>query len=463
MSQLLLADADFVVCGATAVRRRASVAIVGSRIEAVGGASELDRRYPAAERLDCRGLILLPGLVNAHNHLFQVLMRGLGKRYAVFDWVKRLTYPVTRRLEAPDHYHSVLLACLDALRNGTTAIIDMPTHYARFHADEAMRAMQESGIRGAVVRTAADVSKVDPEENRPAADDEAAATAFLDRWQGKGIVQAWLGPSGFHSASPELFQRMKALASRRGVRFHIHLGESDVGRGRARERGHVGEVEWADSLGLLDGRTSVAHGVWVNDTEIALLRRSGAQVVYNASSNQVLASGVANIVGMRAAGIPIALGSDGPASNDSLDMVAEMKAAVLLQRVHRLDALALSAADVFTMATEGGARVLGLDDLGRLAPGYLGDVVGVRCVGNPSLTPVYDPVESLVYHGSGRDVTLTVVDGRVVYRDGAFPSVDAGRVLAEVAAIQARIGTAHPDILAECAAVSGNTAEPVGR
>jgi 5-methylthioadenosine/S-adenosylhomocysteine deaminase len=460
MPQLLLADADFVVCGATAVRRRASVAIAGSRIEAVGDAADLDDRYPAAERLDCRGLILLPGLVNAHNHLFQVLMRGLGKRYAVFDWVKRLTYPVTRRLDAADHYHGVLLACLDALRNGTTAIVDMPTHYARFHSDEAMRALQESGIRGAVVRTAADVSKVDPGENRPAGDDEAAATAFLDRWQGKGIVQAWLGPSGFHSASPELFRRMKALASRRGARFHIHLGESEVGRGRAREQGHVGEVEWADSLGLLDDRTSVAHGVWVNDTEVALLRRSGAQVVYNASSNQVLASGVANIVGMRAAGIPIALGSDGPASNDSLDMIAEMKTAVLLQRVHRLDALALAAADVLTMATEGGARVLGLADLGRLAPGYLADVVGVRCAGNPSLTPVYDPVESLVYHGSGRDVVLTLVDGRVVYRDGSFPAVDAARVLAEVAGIQARIGAAHPDILAECAAVSG---EPAAR
>jgi 5-methylthioadenosine/S-adenosylhomocysteine deaminase len=460
MAQLLLADADFVVSRASAIRRRASVCVAGARIEAVGDAADLDRRYPAAERLDCRGLILLPGLVNAHNHLFQVLMRGLGKRYAVFDWVKRLTYPVTRRLGAADHYHGVLLGCLDAVRNGTTAIVDMPTHYARFHADEAMRAMQESGIRGAVTRTAADVSKVDPGENRPADDDVAAATAFLDRWQGKGIVQAWLGPSGFHSTSPELFRRMKALASSRGARFHIHLGESDVGRARARENGHVGEVEWADTLGLLDDRTSVAHGVWVNDTEVTLLRRSGAQVVYNASSNQVLASGVANIVGMRAAGIPIALGGDGPASNDSLDMVAEMKAAVLLQRVHRLDALALSAADVFTMATEGGARVLGLDDLGRLEPGYRADVAGVRCAGNPSLTPVYDPVESLVYHGSGRDVALTLVDGRVVYRDGTFPTVDAARVLAEVAGIQARIGAAHPDILAECAATSG---EPVAR
>lgn len=449
MTPLLLVDADFVISRASAVRRRASVCVSGQRIEAVGEPADLDRRYPAAEHVDCRGLILLPGLVNAHNHLFQVLMRGLGKRYAVFDWVKRLTYPVTQRLGADDHYHAVLLACMDAFRNGTTAIVDMPTHYARFHADQAMRAMQEAGMRGAVTRTASDVSKVDPGENRPPDDDYAAAVAFLDRWQGKGIVQAWLGPSGFHSASPELFRRMKALASSRGVRFHVHLGESDVGRARARQNGHVGEVEWADSLGLLDERTSVAHAVWVNDTEVTLLRRSGAHVVYNATSNQVLASGVANIVGMRAAGIPIALGGDGPASNDSLDMVAEMKSAVLLQRVQRLDALALSAADVFAMCTEGGARVLGLDDLGRLDPGCLADVVGVRCAGNPSLTPVYNPVESLVYHGSGRDVALTLVDGRIVYRDGDYPSIDAPRVLAEVAGIQARIAATHPDILAE--------------
>jgi 5-methylthioadenosine/S-adenosylhomocysteine deaminase len=245
---------------------------------------------------------------------------------------------------------------------------------------------------------------------------------------------------------------MKALASSRQVRFHVHLGESDVGRGRARQRGHVGEVEWADSIGLLDEHTSVAHGVWVNQTEVALLQRSGAQVVYNATSNQVLASGVADIVAMRAAGIPIALGGDGPASNDSLDMVAEMKSAVLLQRVHRLDPLVLSAAEVFAMCTEGGARVLGHDDLGRLEPGYLADVVGVRCAGNPSLTPLYSPVESLVYHGSGRDVELTMVDGRIVYRDGAFPTLDAPGVLAQVAEIQARVAAAHADILAEAGA-----------
>ncbi len=456
MAELLLADADYVIVSARRFLERASVAIADGRIAAVGDPAALAAAHPGAERIDCRGQIVLPGLVNGHNHLFQVLMRGLGKRYAVFDWVKRLTYPVTRALRAADHYQAARLACLDAFRTGTTAVVDLPTHYARFHADESMRALQEAGMRGAVTRAASDVSAVDPGENRPAEEDRAAALAFLDRWQGKGIVQAWLGPSGFHSTSPELFTAMKRAARERGVRFHVHLGESEVGRRRARERGHVGEVAWADSLHLLDAATSVAHGVWVSDAEIELLARSGAQVVYNASSNQVLASGVANVGRMRQAGVPLALGGDGPASNDSLDMFAEMKAAVLLQRVHTLDPLALGAADVFEMCTEGGARVLGIERLGRLEPGWLADVVGVRHAGNPSLTPVYNPVESLVYCGSGRDVALTVVNGRVVYRDGRWPTIDAPAVFAAVEEIRRRIAAEHPRILAECGASPGS-------
>lgn len=448
MSQLLLADADFVIQGADGVLRRASVWIADNRIEDVGDAAVLARRYPAAERRDCRGLILLPGLINAHNHLFQILIRGLGKRYALFDWVRKLVYPVARGLEAADYHAATLLACLESFRHGTTAIIDLSSHYTRFHADETMRAMQEAGIRGAVARTASDVAVGAPDEARRPEEDRAAAVTFLDRWQGKGIVQAWLGVSGFHSASPDVMVAMKTLARDRGVRFHTHLGESDGGRRRAREHGHVGEVAWADSLDVLDEATSAAHAVWVSEAEVQMLHRSGAQVVHNPSSNQILASGVANVVRLVAAGVPVALGGDGPASNDSMDMFAEMKTAVLMQRVHRLDPLALSAADAFVLCTEGGARVLGVPRLGRLQSGFLADIVAVECRRNPSLTPLYDPVESLVYHASGRDVVLTLVNGRIVYDHGAFPTVDAHRVLDDVERIGERIARAHPEMTA---------------
>ncbi len=448
MALTLLADADFVIIRRDAWLRRASVAVRDRRIEAVGPAADLAARFPDATRLDCRGRILLPGLINAHNHLYQILLRGLGKRFSLEAWARNLTYPVTRGLAEADHYHGVLLACLDCLRNGTTAVIDMPTHYARHHATAARRALQDAGIRGAVVRAASDTSRFDPGENLPPASDLAAATDFLAGGGDHGRVQSWLGPSGFHSTSPEMMQRMKGLVRQAGSRYHVHLGESHAGLERARAAGFAGEVAWADSVGILDAQTSVAHGVWVNDAEIDLLRRAGAQVVHNPASNMVLASGVAPIARMRAAGVTVALGTDGPASNDGLDLFSEMKLAVLLQRVHSLNPLALTAADVFAICTEGGARVLGHSDLGRLEPGCLADITAVQAAGNPSLTPVYDPVESLVFHGSGRDVVLTMVDGEVLYHQGAFARLDATAVLAAVTAIRDRISAAHAGAIA---------------
>lgn len=449
---ILLDQADYVIIHKNAVLEHAAVLVEGDRIAAVGSPERLRRRAAGATRIDCRGCIVLPGLINAHNHLYQVLLRGLGKRYTLFEWTRNLTYPITKGLQAEDHYHAVLLGCLDSFRNGTTAIVDMPTHFARFHSDAAMRALRDAGVRGALARAASDASTVDPGENRDPAEELETLSAFLDRWQGPGLVQPWLGPSGLHSTSAQLLREMKELAVRRGVRFHIHLGESQVGRDRAIAAGYAGEVSWAHALNLLEATTSVAHGVWVNPDEVELLRQTGSQVVHNPSSNQVLASGVAPIAAMRAAGVPLALGSDGPASNDALDMFAEMKSAALLQRVHTLDPLALTAADVFEICTEGGARVLGMPELGRLEPGFLADVVAVQAEGNPGLTPIYDPVESLVYHGSGRDVALTMVAGRVVYQEGRFPTVDAQQIFREVRRIRDRIASAHPGVLTRTAA-----------
>lgn len=439
-ADLLLHDADYVIQGADRWLRRASVCIDGDRIADVGPATELAERFPRTPRIDCRGRILLPGLINAHNHLYQVMLRGLGKDWALADWARGITYPVARSLSADDHRTAVRLAAMDALRCGTTAIVDMPTHYARFHADTSMAALREVGLRGAVVRGASDQSRFDAGENRPPAEDLAAAEAFLRHWGGAALVQPWLGPSGFHATSPRVISELKRLASGAKVRFHIHLGETQSGMQYAQEQGHACEVSWAAELGILDTHTSVAHAVWVSDEGRQRLAASGAQVVHNPSSNQVLASGIAPITEYRSSGIPTALGTDGAASNDSLDLIAEMKSAVLLQRVRTRDPLAMGAADVLSMCTEGGARALGIPDLGRLQAGWLADVVAVQVAGNPSLTPIYDPVASLVYHGSGRDVALTMVAGRVLYQDGRFTSIDAEAALVAALALRDRIG-----------------------
>jgi 5-methylthioadenosine/S-adenosylhomocysteine deaminase len=432
MSKTLLADAEFVIQDAHTVLSRASVLIEDGIIKQVARASQLDDTSEATETIDCRGLMLLPGLVNSHTHLYQVLTRGIGKSTTVRDWAREVTYPRARTLSAEEYYDAVLLACADAIRNGSTAVVDHPTHYARFYANESYSAIAASGLRGAVVRGGANISIIDPNEVRPLDEDLAETSAFVRRWGTKGRVQAWIGPAGFHNCSPEGLRQFKALAERLDTRFHFHLAESPLSQKEALNAGFPGETSHALALGLLNENTSVAHAIWLTNDEIKLVATSGSQVVHCPTSNQILASGIAKIPQMLKCGVSVALATDGASSNDSQDMVAELKSAALIHRVSALDPTVIGAEDVFRAATEGGAQVLGINRLGRLVEGYIADVIGIEMAGNPSLTPCTDPVAAVVYYASGRDVCLTVVQGRILYRDRSFTTIDVNSTIDRV-------------------------------
>ena len=431
MADIVLADAEFIIADADTVHRRATLTISDGLVAGIAPAGVAPARG-AAEAIDCRGLVLMPGLINAHTHLFQVLTRGIGKHLEVREWMRAVTYPVARQLTAAEYRASVLLACADAIRNGCTAVVDHPTHYARFHADESCRAIVESGLRGAVARGGAERSLVDAGDVRPVEEDAAAIEALAAKWAGHSRLRIWVGPSGLHACRPEGLKAFKRLAERLNTRFHIHIGESQKGHREAVEEGYAGETSIAFEHGLLDRNTSIAHAIWLTEAEIDRLAACGAQVVHCPTSNQILASGIAKIPEMLARGVPVALGTDGASSNDSTDIVAEMKACALLHRAQRLDAEAVSEKDAFRAATLGGAAVLGDDRLGRLAPGYKADIVGIKLAGNPSLTPCLDPLTAVVFYASGRDVSLVMVDGSTLYRDGRFLTIDIDSVIAQV-------------------------------
>ena len=431
-SPILLANADIVVYDSTRFVRGGSIVIENGLITATGNQGALEHR--PMQTIDCSGLMLIPGLVNAHTHLYQVMTRGVGKHLSVWGWVSAVTYPMAKGLDEGAYYDAVLLGCADAIRNGTTAVVDHLTQYARFHADQSMRAITASGLRGAVARGSADYSIVDAGEARPLETDLADAEAFVRRWNKDGIVQPWIGPAGFHSCTPRALTELKQLSRRLETRFHTHIGESRPGMERARSLGYAGEAAHAGALDLLDSHTSLAHVVWVSEEEISAIASSGCQVVHCPTSNQLLASGVAPVPRMVAKGVVPALATDGPSSNDSLDMVAELKSAALIHRAVSHDATITAANDVFFWATEGGARVLGHPNLGRIVPGFAADIVGIRIDGNPSLTPCEDPYAALAFYASGRDVSFVMVDGRVLYRNGEFTTLDVAKVCEKVAA-----------------------------
>lgn len=416
---VLLLSSPWVIRDRDRVERDRSVAIVDGLVASVGPADELMVTYPDLEQVDCRDTILLPAFVNGHNHIYEILCRGLGKHAGTEGWLRDTIYPMTRVLTEEDYYWGARLGAADCLRTGTTAVVSQLTNFARFHADAEARAFADAGIRARVVRASSTASTIDERENADPDEEVEAVAAFLERWEGHERVAPAVGPGGLYSCDPTTHQRLKRLARDTGSRYFTHLGETRNQHAMARERGHAGQIAWAHDLGILDETTVVAHAVWATDAELDLLAETGATVVHNPSSNMVLASGVADVPGMLRRGVHVTIGTDGPASNDSQDMVAEMKAAVLLQRVARHDPSAMDAPTALHLATAAGARIFDLaGDMGRIDPGQIADLVGVGFGDNVGLQPVLDPVASLVYHGSGRDVTFTMVAGRFAYRSG---------------------------------------------
>jgi len=443
--KILLQNADWLIRDSQRIEQNGAVLIDKDRIVSVGSTTEVERHEPESkdvEVIDCKGCILMPGLSNAHNHVFQLSERGLGKNLTMEEWLRKLIYPINKILDADDYYALATMACADLFRNGVTSMVEQLTNFARFHAESECRAFFDCGMRAAVARGISTQSTIDPGENADPGEECRNARKYIEDWQGKGLVQPWIGPAGMYSTDQTTLKLMKDLCIEAGVGFHIHLSETRQQAEFARQQGYSGQVDWAYRLGLLDERTSVAHAVWINPAEIELLRQTGAKPVHNPSSNQILSSGVANVPMWMEKGLSIALGTDGPASNDSLDMIAEMKSCVLLHRVNTLNPNIISASDAFKMATEGGAAVLGLTGkLGKLDPGYLADVACVRYEGNPSLNPIYNPIEALVYYGSGRDVCMTIVNGNIVYHNGRYLSLDIDSSIRDIRRIAEKVKT----------------------
>jgi len=448
---ILLKDAQWVIRDASRVEKGSSVAVQGKRIIGVGPAEELEMAHRFEEIINCRGWVLLPGLINCHTHVHETMMRGLGHDLPFHDWCDRLVFPTAEAMEDEGeeiYYNLAQLTAMEAVASGTTAFVEHSVNFAKRHSYTIARAMRDMGFRGAVAKGAEDFSVIDRGHVGPLERELKETREFLERWgadKPDDLVQAWVGPSGgkrtVGGCTNEGLVELKRLADEFGTRYHVHLAgtEPEIENVR-RDTGLPGSVAMVHDLGILDERTSLAHCIWTVDEERDILLETGAQIAHCPSCNQICAIGVLPLRDLLRRGVTVGLGTDGGPQNDSFDMFRDMRQAVLLQRISLMQADAVTHGQAFRMATEAGAKVLGVENLGRIEPGYQADIVAVRADGNPFLTPMYKPLETLVYAGSGgRDVAMTMVDGRVLYRDGEFKTVDAGRVVAEVAGAAERI------------------------
>jgi 5-methylthioadenosine/S-adenosylhomocysteine deaminase len=405
--------------------RACALRVVDGQVAEIGEAVEPE---PGDEVLDARGGHLLPGLVNAHTHAAMTLFRGWGDDRPLKEWLEQVIWPVEGRLTADDVYWGTRLACAEMLRTGTVRAWDM-----YWHGEAVARAVADAGLRAVVSSVVIDGG--DPArgraQRREVLDRLDAIAAFGPR------VTPGLGPHAVYTVSPETLTWIAEVADTRDLTVQIHLGETEDEVARCRAEHGVGPAALIDRCGLLGSRTVLAHCVWLDDSDLDLVAARGATVVTNPVSNMKLAVGAAFPYGRVAGrGIPIGLGTDGAASNNSLDLLADAKVFSLLQKHATGDPAALPAAEVWAVATGARAPLLGQPE--TLVPGAPADFVVVPAE-PPELGPG-DLVHNLVYAAAGAVVGTVVVDGAVVVRDGAVAAADEVRARAYACAARLGIG-----------------------
>ena len=416
---------------AGAILEGGSLLIQGDRIAAILPAGA--PLPPAAATIDATGQLVIPGLVNTHGHAAMSLLRGLADDLPLLTWLNEHIFPAEAALVAPDFvYHGTLLSAVEMLKSGTTTFADM--YYFR---DEMARAAIDAGIRAVTGPHVIGFPTPDfatPEESL------AEAAAFMERYQDHPTVVPAVAAHALYTTPLEAVAAAFELAERYGAPFQIHTLEDPTENAQSIERNGMGVIDALESIGALRPGTVLAHSVYLTDDEIARIAASGAGMAHNPQSNMKLgvtrASPVAQAL---AAGVPVGIGTDGPASNNDLDLFDEMDAAAKLAKFTSGDPSVLPAETVFRMATTGGARVLNLhDQIGSLEPGKRADIVLVD-TRRAGLTPLYRVYSHLVYAARGSDVTTVIVNGRMVVRDRRILTVDEDAVMERARSFGAQV------------------------
>jgi 5-methylthioadenosine/S-adenosylhomocysteine deaminase len=427
---IYIRNADFVVRDARHVQARADLLIEGNRVAAIGPSLAIP---PAAELIDASGCAVIPGLVNAHTHLYQNFLKGVGDGLPLVPWCNAALFPtvgvILRELRAGNARLSYLwsaLASIEMIRGGVTCCQDSDLSGSW---QGIVAGWRDIGIRGVGAITLADMWLPANVQTAPARLREEAL-AYIDAHHNpQSRVTMALAPSAAFLCSDGLLQWASETTAARDLGLHIHVSERSDEVTESMQTIGFRPPERLERLRILSSRLSAAHCVHVNQDEIERLARWDVSVVHCPKSNMKLADGIAPVPALRRAGIRVALGTDGAASNDLLDMWEEMRCAALLARVGAEDAAALAAADVFEMATAVGARVCRVD-AGVIEPGRLADLVIVDLSG-AHLRPLHDLVTTLVFCARAADVRDTIVDGRIVMRDRRILTVNEAELIEE--------------------------------
>ena len=413
-----------------------AVAIRGDSIVAVGPTEEIVRAYRAEETIDCADSVIMPGLVNAHTHIPMTLMRGLNDDLRLDVWLGYLM-PVEREFVTPEFVKlGARVACAEMIRSGVTSFADM------FYYEEAIaEQVAEIGMRALLGQTILVFPAPDAETFEDAL---LLCRRFIEHWNGHPLIQPAVAPHAWYTATPELLLACADLARAFDVPLHTHVSETKLEAENSVEHNHMSVVTWLEQHGILDTKLLAAHCVHIDEEDMFSLRRVGAGVAHCHSSNLKLASGIAPVAQMLKLGLKVGVGTDGPASNNDLDMVEEMRLASFIAKVAAQNPTTLPARQTLEIATIGGARaihmghVTGSLEVGKRADVVVRDMTGIH--NQPHFHNHPDAVYSrIVYSSKSSDVAHVLCNGRWLMRDRALLTVDEAAAREGAIAMAAKI------------------------
>jgi 5-methylthioadenosine/S-adenosylhomocysteine deaminase len=410
--------ADMLVLGGTIVTMDSSrrviengaIAIGAGRILAVGPRAELQSQYSAAETIDARDRMIIPGLINGHTHIPMTLFRGLADDIDLQEWLTKYIFPAEAKNVTEEFVRAgTRLGLAEMIRGGTTTYCDM-YYFEDAIADETAKA----GVRGVLGETVIDFPVAD---NKTNAEAMAYVERFVSRWKGNDLIVAAIAPHAPYTVSEEHLKAIRAFSDRTGVPIVTHISETKREVDDSVKAKGTSPINYLERIGFLNNRVIAAHVVWPTGDELEILKRRGVGVVHNPQSNMKLASGVAPVPKMMADGMLVGLGTDGAASNNDLNMWEEMDTAAKLHKVFSGDPKVMTAQQAFELATIRGAGALHLEkEIGSIETGKRADIVMVE---RDSLNqiPLYNIYSDLVYATKASDVQSVIINGRLLMRD----------------------------------------------
>jgi 5-methylthioadenosine/S-adenosylhomocysteine deaminase len=434
-----------------------AVALSGNQIVAVGPAVDLVKQFPTANVIDCHGRALLPGLVNAHTHVPMTLLRGMADDLRLDVWLLGYVMPVEREFVSPDFVRlGTSLACAEMIRSGVTAFADM-----YYYEGDIAQAVAEAGMRAVCSQT---VLKFPSPDATSYEDSLAAARDYISKWKGHSLIVPSVAPHAPYTCTVEILRACAALAVEYDVPLHTHIAETAFEVEDNQQQHGMRVVPWIKENHLLEAKVLAAHCVHIDESEMHLLASAQAGVAHNPTSNLKLASGAAPVAKMLTSGLNVGIGTDGPASNNDLDMFEEMRLAAILAKGTASDPTVLPARTALEMATRLGANALHIGDLtGSLEPGKRADLILIDLETTHNLPHFErDPqavYSQIVYAAKSTDVTDVMVDGKWLMRDRELLTLNEASLLEAARYYSKRVDTflieREQSVLSKLVAIGG--------